>query len=96
MTTYFVPEIRATLEAGNKKATKKLIDMLLEMFVQGDNATSTAVVALLSAAIGKNEERFKTAAEYMDECTSLITSINNMIPFLGKNKKFTKALKYSD
>lgn len=96
MTTYFVPEIRATLEAGNKKATKKLIDMLLEMFVQGDNATSTTVVALLSAAIGKNEERFKTAAEYMDECTSLITSINNMIPLLGKNNKFTKALKYSD
>ncbi len=95
-TSYFVPEIRATLEAGNKKATKKLIDMLLEMFVQGDNATSTAVVALLAAAIGKNEARFKNAVEYMDECTSLIVSINNMIPLLGKNKKFTKALKYQD
>ncbi len=96
MTAYFVPEIRATLEAGNKKATKKLIDMLLEMFVQGDNATSTAVVALLSAAIGKNEDRFKAAIEYMDECTNLVTSINNMISLLGKNKKFTQAMKYSD
>lgn len=96
MTTYFVPEIRKTLDSGNKKSVKKLIDMLIEIFVQGDNATSTAVVALLAAAIGKNEARFIAATEHMDECTSLVTSINNMIPLLGKNKKFTKAMKYQD
>lgn len=96
MTTYFVPEIRSTLESGNKKSIKKLIDMMLEMFVRGDNATSTAVVALLAAAIGKNEQRFIAATEYMEECTNLITSINNLIPLLGKNKKFTKAIKYED
>lgn len=96
MTTYFVPEIRATLESNNKKNIKKLIDMLLEMFVKGDNATSTVVVALLTAAIGKNEQRFIAATEHMDECTNLVTSINNMIPLLGTNKKFTKALKYKD
>ena len=96
MTTYCVPEIRATLEAGSKKTTKKLIDMMIEMFVQGDNATSTAVVAILAAAIGKNEERFIAATEHMDECTNLVTSINNIIPLLGTNKKFTKALKYED
>lgn len=96
MTTYFVPEIRATLESNNKKNIKKLIDMMLEMFVKGDNATSTVVVALLTAAIGKNEQRFIAATEHMDECTNLVTSINNMIPLLGTNKKFTKALKYKD
>lgn len=96
MTTYAVPEIRKTLESGNKKTVKKLIDMLLEIFIQGDNATSTAVVALLAAAIGKNEARFRAAVEHMDECTNLVTSINNMIPLLGKNKKFTKAMKYVD
>lgn len=96
MATYFVPEIRATLESGNKKNVKKLIDMMLEMFVQGDNATSTAVVAMLSAAIGKDEKRFIAATEHMDECTNLVTSINNMIPLLGKNKKFTAAIKYHD
>ncbi len=96
MSRYFVPEIRRTLEAGNKKATKKLVDMLTEMFVGGDNATSTAVVALLSSAIGKNEQRFTAAAEHMDECQSLVMSVNNMIPLLGKNKKLTSALKYVD
>lgn len=96
MTTYFVREIRGTLESGNKKSIKKLVDMLIEMFVRGDNATSTAVVGLLAAAIGKNEQRFIAATEYMDECSNLVTSINNMIPLLGKNKKLTKALKYTD
>ena len=96
MTTYFIPEIRGTLESGNKKTVKKLVDMLVEMFVSGDNATSTAVVALLAAAIGKDEKRFVAAAEHMEDCTALVTSINNMVPLLGKNKKFTKAMKYTD
>ncbi len=96
MTTYFVPEIRATLESGNKKAIKKLVDMLVDMFITGDNATSTAVVAVLTAAIGKNEQRFIAATEYMSECSNLIASINNQIALLGKNKKFTEALKYKD
>lgn len=96
MTTYCTPEIRKTLESNNKKNVKKLIDMMLEMFVRGDNATSTAVVALLAAAIGKNEQRFIAATEHMSECTNLVTSINNMIPLFGANKKFTKAMKYQD
>jgi hypothetical protein len=95
-TTYFVPEIRKTLESGNKKAVKKLVDMLVEMYVQGDSATSTAVVVLLTAAIGKKEERFTAAVAHMEECTHLITAVNNMIPLLGKDKKFTAAIKYQD
>lgn len=95
-TTYFVPEIRKTLESGNKKAVKKLVDMLIEMYVQGDNATSTAVVVLLTAAIGKKEERFTAAVAHMEECTHLINAVNNMIPLLGKDKKFTAAIKYQD
>ena len=90
--TYFVPEIRKTLESGNKKAVKKLVNL----FVTGDNATSTAVIALLTSAIGKNEARFKAAVEHMADCQNLITCINHQITLLGKNKKFTEALKYTD
>lgn len=96
MMTYFAPQIRDTLENGAKKNIKKIIDMLTEMFIKGDSATSTAVVALLTSAIGKNEKRFLAAAEYMAECSSLISSVNNQISLLGKNKKFTEALKYKD
>ncbi|MBQ9977494.1 MAG: hypothetical protein IJP21_02755 [Clostridia bacterium] len=94
--THFVPEIRKTLEGGNKKAIKKLVDLLTNLFVTGDNATSTAVIALLTAAIGKEEARFKAAVEYMADCQNLITCINYQISLLGKNKKFTQALKYND
>ena len=95
-TTYFVPEVRKTLESGNKKSVKKLVDMLIEMFVGGDRATSTMVVVLLAAAIGKNEARFNAFAPHSEDCTHLITAVNNMIPLLGKDKKFTNAIKYAD
>lgn len=96
LTTYAVPEIRKTLETGNKKAAKKLIETLVEIFIHGDSDTSTVVVAILVSAIGKNEARFRAATEHMEKCSNLIASINNQISLLGKNKKFTAAVKYID
>ncbi len=96
LTTYAVPEIRKTLETANKKTVKKLIDSLTELFIHGDNDTSTVIVAILVSAIGKNEARFKAAAEHMESCSNLVASINNQISLLGKNKKFTAAVKYVD
>ena len=93
-TRYFVPEIRATLDGGNKKATKKLIDTLINVFVTGDKAVSTLVVAVLAAAIGTNVDRFKAATAHMDECQPLITSVNQQIDLLIRNKKFAKAMNF--
>ena len=95
-TSYFVTAVRKTLDEAGKKNVKKLIDMLCEMFVSGDKATSTLVVVLLSAAIGKDAERFKTATERMEECPHLITAVNNQIAVLAKDKKFQKAMKFED
>ncbi len=95
-TTYFVPEIRKTLDSGNKKATKKLIDMLCEIFVSGDRASVNLVIALLSAAIGKSGERFKAATDRMEDCPHLVTAVNQEIAVLSKNKKLQKALKFED
>ena len=93
-TSYFVPEIRKSLDSGAKKNVKKLMDMLCEMFVTGDKATSTLVVVVLAAAIGKDGERFKTATERMEECPHLITAVNNEIAVLVKDKKLQKAMKF--
>lgn len=93
-TTYFVPEIKKTLDSGNKKATKKLIDMLCEIFVSGDRASVNLVIALLSAAIGKDGNRFKAATDRMEDCPHLVTAINQEIAVLVKNKKLQKALKF--
>lgn len=95
-TRYFIPEIRKTLDEKNKKAVKKLIDMLCEMFVAGDRATTDLVIALLAGAIGKDAERFKTATEKMEECPHLITAVNNGVAVLVKNKKFAKALGFTE
>ena len=75
---------------------KKLIETLMEIFIHGDSDTSTVVVAILVSAIGKNEARFRAATEHMEKCSNLIASINNQISLLGKNKKFTAAVKYID
>lgn len=93
-TTYFVPEIKKTLGSGNKKAIKKLVDMLCEMFVTGDRATVNLVIALLSAAVGTDVELFKAAANRMEACPHLIASVNNEVAVLVKDKKLQKALKF--
>jgi hypothetical protein len=93
-TTYFVPEIRKTLDSGNKKAIKKLIDMMCEIFVSGDRASVNLVLGLLTSAIGTNADRFKAAADRMGDCPYLVSSLNNEIAILAKNKKLQKALKY--
>ena len=92
---YFIPEIRKTLDENNKKAVKKLIDMLSEVFVSGDRASSTLVVAMLAGAIGKNAHRFKVATDKMQDCPHLITAVNNEINVLVKNKKFAKAIGFT-
>ena len=70
--------------------------MLCEMIVAGDRATSDLVIALLAGAIGKDAERFKTATEKMEECPHLITAVNNGVAVLVKNKKFAKALGFTE
>ena len=49
---------------------------------------------ITSAAIGKDEKRFKTATERMEECPHLVTAVNNEILVLARNKKFQKAMKF--
>lgn len=89
---YFVPEIRKTLDAKNKRTIKKLIDMLTDVFARGDRAASTLVVSLLAAAIGTDAERFASATAHMQDCQPLVASVNNQISLIVKDKKFAKAM----
>lgn len=94
--TYFVPEIRKTLDDNNKKALKKLLDMLSEIFTTGDRASVNFVIALLAAAIGKNGERFKAMADKLEGCPLLTDAVNQEISVLSKNRKLQKALKFEE
>lgn len=93
-TTYFVPEIRKTLEENNKKAVKKLMDMFADIFVTGDRASVNLVIALLTSAIGKSAERFKAAADKLEDCPLLVEAVNQEIAVASKNRKLQKAIKF--
>lgn len=95
-TRFVVPEVRNTIEKGAKKNLKKLIDMFVDVFVSGDRSASTLVVAILSAAIGTDGERFARATEHMEDCQPLISSINQQVAVLVKNKKFAKAMNFEN
>ena len=95
-TTYVVPEIRKTLDENNKKAVKKLMDMFADIFVSGDRNSVNLVIALLTSAIGKSPERFKAAADRLEDCPLLIESVNQEIAVASKNRKLQKAIKFED
>ena len=94
--TYFVPEIRKTLDQNNKKQVKKLLDMFADIFVTGDRASVNLTIALLSAAVGKSGERFKAMSDRLEDCPLLISAVNLEIAELAKNKKLQKALKFAE
>ena len=93
-TTYFVPEIRKALDENNKKAVKKLMDVFADVFVAGDRASVNLVIALLASAIGKSADRFKAAADKLENCTLLIDAVNQEIMIASKNRKLQKAIKF--
>lgn len=95
-TRFVVPEVRNTIEKGTKKNLKKLIDMFVDVFVSGDRAATTLVVAILAAAIGTDGERFARATEHMEDCQPLVTSVNLQVAELVKNKKFAKAMNFEN
>ncbi len=92
--TRFVPEIKNLMAnpTGNKKAVKKLFDMLDEMYVNGDRVTSDTVVAVISAAIYGNEEYKNVAFGYLEDDKHLQTSVKELCLILKSNKKLQKAL----
>ncbi len=92
--TRFVPEIKNLMANphGNKKALKKLYDMLEELYVMGDSVTTDAVVAIISSAVYENEEYKKVAFRYLEEDKHLQTSVNELCLLLKNNKKLQKAL----
>ncbi len=94
--TYFVPEIRKTLDQNSKKQVKKLLDMFADIFVTGDRASVNLVIALLAAAVGKSADRFKAMADRLEECPLLISAVNQEIAILAKNKKLQAALKFEE
>lgn len=79
------------LDQDNKKAIKKLFDMLAEMYNTGDRSTQNAVVGIvLGGAVKDNKERFEKAVSYLKDHIYLKTALVNIVPKVNSDKKFKK------
>lgn len=92
--TYFVPEIKAMLldEKKNRKAVKKLFDMLWEMYVDGDSDTVDAVVLLISAAVYGEKSYIDLFKEYTEGKEHLHRSVDELLSIISKSKKLKQAI----
>ncbi len=87
-----IPQIKLTLKEGNKKAVKKLYELLENAYLIGDRETVNTVVAVVSAAACESEE-IKTAAIAMLEGDShLQKGVIEFIPVIDKSKKLRASL----
>ncbi len=93
-TTKFAPAIKEMLSdtKGNKKAIKKLFDMLEDIYIEGDGEAVDMVVALISAAIYGNEEYIKIFKEQKAENAHMISSVEALLSLIKNNKKLRAAL----
>lgn len=92
--TYFVPAIQADLRDGknNKKALKKLFDMLTDMYVDGDTNTTDTVVALLGAVAYGDEVLTEAVKTQIGDNKHMLTSFSEMLACLKGSKKLREAL----
>ena len=90
----FVPAIQADLRDGkaNKKAVKKLFDMLADMYVDGDTNTTDTVVALLCATAYGDEALTEAVRAQLGENKHMLNSFNDMLAVAKGSKKLREAL----
>lgn len=93
-TTKFAPAIKEMLSdtKGNKKAIKKLFDMLEDIYIEGDGEAVDMVVALICSAIYGNEDYIKIFKEQKADNTHMISSVEAMLSLVKTNKKLRAAL----
>lgn len=92
--TYFVPAIQADLRDSktNKKAVKKLFDMLTDMYIDGDTTTTDMVVALLCAVAYGDDALTEAVKTQIGDNKHMLTSFNEMLACVKGSKKLREAL----
>ncbi len=92
--TRFVPLIKEMLsdEKKNRKAIKKLFDMLWEIYVEGDTSAVDAVVIIISAVAYNNEKNVAIFKQYTEGKDHLHKAVDEMLLLIAKNKKLREAV----
>lgn len=89
---YLVPCLKKLFTEGNKKQMKKLYDVLGDAYVKGDKETVNVIVAVLCAAAVNDDICAGNIRIMLEEDNHFLSSFNNFLPFLAKNKELRSAL----
>lgn len=87
-----VPQIKAVLSSGDKKAAKKLLPVLESTYVNGDKATVNAMLAVLAAAVCEDEAAQAGLNDLLSENNHMLKSVISLAPKFKTNKKLRAAL----
>lgn len=87
-----VPQIITVLSENSKKTVKKLFELLENGYLQGDKDTANIVVAVLAAAIIKDESIKASAYTMLESNAHFKSSVEAFIPVLTSNKKLLNSL----
>ena len=90
----FIPEIKRLVAGGaaNRRQLKKIFDMLDEMYVKGDSATSDMVVMIIAACSYENTEAYEAVKGYIESDKHLVTSVDGVLKEFKGNRKLREAL----
>lgn len=87
-----VPQMKAVLKENNKKAVKKLFDVLQNGYLQGDRDTVNTIVAVTAAACVNDDELKANAVAALGDNTHFAEAVTQFIPVILSNKKLKAAL----
>lgn len=77
-----------TLDSGNKKAIKKLLDFLSQQYVEGDrNVQNIIATVILGGMVRSNRKRYDALMDHLADYQYLKPVLFNMAPLLEKGKK---------
>ena len=89
---HLVPRLKRLFSEGNKKQIKKFYDILADTYVKGDKDTVNVMVAVLCAAAYQDENCDKNIRNMLQEDKHFLSSYENFLPVLSKNKKLLQLL----
>ena len=87
----FVPQICETVNSGNKKAIKKLLELCENAYITGDRDTVNIMVGCLAAAASKSEQNKAQITQMLAENNHLKLAVLNLAPHM-KGKKLSQLL----
>ncbi len=91
--TFVAPKVREVVDSGNKKQIKKIMDLLSEMFNEGDKMVGDVIVGvILTGAANFDKDRETAILSSLDEYKFLKPAVSSFFALARKDKKIKQML----